>query len=178
LDTLPDLLRGRRGAQLVADLGGTIVDRPQALLVSNNPYEASDLLGMGRRSRLDRGVLGVIALRVDSARQAVGLVNRAHERGLQRAEAREVVVNSDEDAVPVGIDGETVRLSTPVRCTVRPSALRVRLPRERPGIRPPRGRVDWAALWALATSRHQGAHAGRPDARRPGGVTPSAPRES
>jgi diacylglycerol kinase family enzyme len=178
LDTLPDLLRGRRGAQLVADLGGTVVDRPQALLVSNNPYEASDLAGMGRRSRLDRGVLGVIALRVDSARQAVGLVNRAHERGLQRAEAREVVVNSDEDAVPVGIDGETVRLSTPVRCTVRPSALRVRLPRERPGIRPPRGRVDWAALWALATSRHQGAHAGRPDARRPGGVTPSAPRES
>jgi diacylglycerol kinase family enzyme len=178
LDTLPDLLRGRRGAQLVADLGGAVVDRPQALLVSNNPYEASDLAGMGRRSRLDRGVLGVIALRVESARQAVGLVNRAHERGLQRAEAREVVVTSDEDAVPVGIDGETVRLSTPVRCTVRPSALRVRLPRERPGIRPPRGRVDWAALWALATGRSEGAAVGQPDARRPGGVAPSAPRES
>jgi diacylglycerol kinase family enzyme len=178
LDTLPDLLRGRRGAQLVADLGGTVVDRPQALLVSNNPYEASDLAGMGRRSRLDRGVLGVIALRVDNARQAVALVNRAHERGLQRAEAREVLVSSDEAAIPVGIDGETVRLSTPVRCTVRPSALRVRLPRDRPGIRPPRGRVDWAALWALATSRPGGAHSGQPDARRPGGVAPTTPRES
>jgi diacylglycerol kinase family enzyme len=153
LDTLPDLLRGRRGARLVADLGGLLVDQPQALLISNNPYEASDLVGLGRRARLDRGLLGVIALRVDSARQAVALVNRAHERGLQRAEAREVLVKSDEAAIPVGIDGETVRLSTPVRCSVRPGALRVRLPRNRPGIRPPRGRLDWAALWALATGR-------------------------
>jgi diacylglycerol kinase family enzyme len=153
LDTLPDLLQGRRGARLVADLGGSVVDRPQALLVSNNPYEAADLVGLGRRARLDRGVLGVIALRVDSPRQAVALLNRAHERGLQRAEAREVLVRSDDAAVPVGIDGETVRLSTPVRCSVRPGALRVRLPRHRPGIRPPRGRLDWAALWALAAGR-------------------------
>jgi len=153
LDTLPDLLQGRRGARLVADLGGSVVDRPQALLVSNNPYEAADLVGLGRRARLDRGVLGVIALRVDSPRQAVALLNRAHERGLQRAEAREVLVRSDDAAVPVGIDGETVRLSTPVRCSVRPGALRVRLPRHRPGIRPPRGRLDWAALWALALGR-------------------------
>jgi diacylglycerol kinase family enzyme len=130
-----------------------VVDRPQALLVSNNPYEAADLVGLGRRARLDRGVLGVIALRVDSPRQAVALLNRAHERGLQRAEAREVLVRSDDAAVPVGIDGETVRLSTPVRCSVRPGALRVRLPRHRPGIRPPRGRLDWAALWALAAGR-------------------------
>jgi hypothetical protein len=83
----------------------------------------------------------------------VALLNRAHERGLQRAEAREVLVRSDDAAVPVGIDGETVRLSTPVRCSVRPGALRVRLPRHRPGIRPPRGRLDWAALWALAAGR-------------------------
>jgi hypothetical protein len=40
-----------------------------------------------------------------------------------------------------------------VRCTVRPGALRVRLPRERPGIRPPRGRLDWATLWGLAVGR-------------------------
>jgi hypothetical protein len=64
-----------------------------------------------------------------------------------------VMVGSGDAAVPVGIDGETVRLSTPVRCTVRPGALRVRLPRERPGVRPPRGRLDWASLWALAAGR-------------------------
>jgi diacylglycerol kinase family enzyme len=153
LDALPDLLRQRRGAHLVADVGGAQLDAPQALLVSNNPYEASDLAGMGRRARLDRGSLGVVAVRVDTARQAVGLLNKAHHKGLQLAEAREVVVTADAPEVPVGIDGETVRLTTPVRCTIRPGALRVRLPRNRPGIRPPRGRLDWAALWGLAAGR-------------------------
>ena len=153
LDALPDLLSGRRGAHLVAEADGLVIDGPQALLISNNPYEASDLAGMGRRARLDRGVLGVIALRVDSARQAVGLLNGAHRRGLLRAQSRQALVHSDGPAVPVGIDGETVHLSTPVRCTVRPGALRVRLPRERPGVRRPRGRLDWAALWALAVGR-------------------------
>ena len=110
------------------------------------------------RGRLDRGLLGVIAVRVDSARQAVALLNRAHQRGLQRAETREVLVAADQGEIPVGIDGETVRLTTPVRCTSRPGALRVRLPRERPGIRPPRGHLDAAALWALAMGRSPDAH--------------------
>ena len=153
LDALPDLLTRRRGAHLVATAGGWVADSPQALLVSNNPYEASDLAGMGRRARLDRGVLGVVSVRVDSPRQSVGLLKTAHRRGLRRTEAPEVVVTADLGTVPVGIDGETVRLSTPVRCTVRPGVLRVRLPRDRPGIRPPRGRLDWAALGALAAGR-------------------------
>ena len=159
LDTLPDLLRGRRGAHLVAHADGLLVDGPQALLISNDPYEASDLAGMGRRARLDRGLLGVIAVRVDSAVQAVGLVRGAHRRGLRRAESREVLVTSDEPTIPVGVDGETVRMSTPVRCTIRPRALRVRLPRERPGVRPPRGRLNWAALWALTVGRSPNADA-------------------
>src|SRR4051794_14633537 len=88
LDTLPDLLRGRRGAVLTGDVDGLVIDAPQALLVSNNPYEASDLAGLGRRARLDRGVLGVVAVRVDTARQAVGLLRGAHQRGMVLAEAR------------------------------------------------------------------------------------------
>jgi diacylglycerol kinase family enzyme len=153
LDALPDLLAHRRGAHLRADVGGWQVDAPQALLVSNNPYAAGDLAGMGRRAGLDRGVLGVVAVRVDGARQAVGLLNGAHRQGLRMAEATEVVVTADVPEVPVGIDGETVRVPVPVRCTSRPGALRVRLPRDRPGTRPPRGRWHWAALWALAVGR-------------------------
>jgi diacylglycerol kinase family enzyme len=153
LDVLPDLLRGRRGAHLVGEAGDLVIDAPQALLVSNGPYEATDLAGLGRRSRLDRGTLGVIALRVDSARQAVGLLNGAHRRGLLRTQAREVVVRSDAPTVPVGVDGETLQLTTPVHCTVRPGALRIRLPHDRPGVRPPRGDLDWASLWGLALGR-------------------------
>ncbi|MGY1643632.1 diacylglycerol/lipid kinase family protein [Geodermatophilus sp. SYSU D00703] len=175
LEALPDLLSRRRGAHLVAEVGDVVVDAPQALLVSNNPYEDSDLAGMGRRSRLDRGVLGVISVRVDSARQAVGLLQGAHQRGLQRAEAREVLVSADVPEVPVGIDGETVRLAAPVRCTVRPGALRVRLPRERPGVRPPRGRVHWAALWRLATGRSPAPGPGAVDQPATVGADPAPP---
>jgi diacylglycerol kinase family enzyme len=153
LDALPDLLAHRRGARLAADVGGQLVDRPQALLVSNNPYEDADLAGIGRRARLDRGVLGVIAVRVETTRQAVALLNGTRQQGVRRAEAPEVVVTADVPEIPVGIDGETVRLSAPVRCTIRPGALRVRLPRDRPGIRPPRTRLDWAVLWRLALGR-------------------------
>jgi diacylglycerol kinase family enzyme len=166
LDALPDLLSRQRGAHLVAEVGGSQVDAPQALLVSNNPYEASDFAGMGRRSRLDRGVLGVVAVRVDTARQAVGLLNGASRQGLRMTETPEVVVTADVPEVPVGIDGETVRLTTPVRCTIRPGVLRVRLPRDRPGMRPPRGRLDWSALWGLA--------AGRPSAADGQGVGPTS----
>src|SRR4051812_21012700 len=157
LDALPDLLSGRRGAHLVGTADGVVVDGPQALLVSNDPYDVSDLAGMGRRPRLDRGVLGVIALEVETARQAVGLLHGAHQRGLLRARSQEVVVTSDQPDVPVGIDGETVRLSTPVRCTIHPGVLRVRLPRERPGVQPPRGGLEWAALWELARGRARSA---------------------
>ncbi|MGY1622969.1 diacylglycerol/lipid kinase family protein [Geodermatophilus sp. SYSU D00965] len=174
LAALPDLLSRRRGAHLVAEAGDVVVDAPHALLVSNNPYEDSDLAGMGRRSRLDRGVLGVIAVRVDTARQAVGLLQGAHRRGVRRVEAREVLVTADVPEVPVGIDGETVQLSTPVRCAVRPGALRVRLPRERPGIRPPRGRLHWAALWHLALGRSAAAPLPRPRTA-PVGADPTPP---
>jgi diacylglycerol kinase family enzyme len=153
LAALPDLLSGRRGAHLVADAGGLVIDGPQAILVSNNAYGSADLAGANQRPRLDRGTLGVIAVRVDSARQAVGLLNGAHQRGLLRTEARDVTVTSDGPAIPVGIDGESVHLATPVLCTVRPRALRVQLPRERPGVRPPQGHLNWASLWGLVVGR-------------------------
>ena len=155
LAALPDLLSGRRGAHLAADADGLVVDGAQAILVSNNPYETSELAGAGRRARLDRGALGMVAIRVGTARQAVGLLHGAHRRGLVQTQAQRVLVSSDAPTVPVGIDGESVHLSTPVRCTVRPGALRVRLPRDRPGVPPLHGRLSWAALWGLAAGRPQ-----------------------
>lgn len=82
LQLLPDLLKGHQGAHLSARAGDTGIDNPQALLISNDPYAMSDVAGLGRRPRLDAGRLGVIAVRVDSARQAAGLVRRGHGSGL------------------------------------------------------------------------------------------------
>jgi diacylglycerol kinase family enzyme len=153
LQVLPDLLSGHRGAKLIAQAGDTTITGPQALLVSNDPYALSDIAGLGRRVRLDTGTLGVVAVTVNSALQAAGLLRGAGGPGLITLTAGEVVVDADTAEIPVGIDGETVLMPTPVRCTVRPKALRVRVPRDRPGVRPPKPDLDWPTLRRLASFR-------------------------
>ena len=155
LQMLPGLLKGHQGAHLTAQADHTRIDAPQALLVSNDPYEMSDVAGLGRRARLDTGTLGVVAVRVDSARQAAGLVRRGHGTGLAVLTADEVIVDADVPEIPVGIDGETVMLPTPVRCTIQPRALRVVVPRERPGVPAPKPPLEWPRLRQLASFRTQ-----------------------
>jgi diacylglycerol kinase family enzyme len=153
LEILPDLLSGHRGAKLTARAGDATVTGPQALLVSNGPYGMTDIAGLGRRARLDAGTLGVVAVTVNSALQAATLLRGARGQGLTVLTAGEVVVDADVPEIPVGIDGETVMMPTPVRCAIRPKALRVRVPRDRPGIRPPKPELDWATLRQLASFR-------------------------
>src|SRR5215216_2852593 len=127
LDQLPGLLAGQSGPRLVARAGNVTIEGPHAVLVSNNPYGMGDIAGLGRRARLDRGTLGMFAVTVASAVQAAGLVRGTQSRGLTRLAGREVVVDADASQIPVGVDGEALVLETPVRCTVRPAALRVRV---------------------------------------------------
>jgi diacylglycerol kinase family enzyme len=155
LRMLPDLLKGHQGARLSAQAGTTRIAEPQALLVSNDPYGMGDVAGLGRRARLDAGTLGVVAIRVDSARQAVELVRRGHGRGLTVLNADEVTVDANAPQIPVGIDGETVMLPTPVRCTIQPRALRVVVPRKRPGVPDPEATLEWPRLRQLASFRAQ-----------------------
>jgi diacylglycerol kinase family enzyme len=150
LDLLPDILAGLDGAPLSVRGRDWSIDRPQALLVSNNPYETTDIGGLGRRSRLDRGVLGVLAVKVDNAMQAAGLLSRAHSKGLTTRSTDRLVVDGDTPMIPVGIDGEAVTLPTPVQCTIKAGALRVRVPRNRPGVALAKPAMDWRRLWHLA----------------------------
>ena len=155
LQVLPDLLNGHQGARLTARAGATRIEGPQALLISNGPYEMGDVAGLGRRARLDAGALGVVAVRVDSARQAIGLLRRGHGQGLTTLTAGQVTVDADTPQIPVGIDGETVLLPTPVRCTIQPRALRVVVPRQRPGVPAPKAALEWPRLRQLASFRAQ-----------------------
>jgi hypothetical protein len=66
--------------------------------------------------------------------------------------ADEAIVDADVASIPVGVDGEAVSIPTPVRCTIRRAALRVRVPRNRPGATAPRPVMDWARLRHLALS--------------------------
>jgi diacylglycerol kinase family enzyme len=156
LDVLPDLLQGQRGARLVARAADTQVTAPQAVLVSNNPYGTADIAGLGRRVRLDDGVLGVVTVTVGNALQAVSLLGGRRSDGLAVLTAKEVTVSADASQIPVGVDGEALSMSVPVVCTIHPGALRVRVPRDRPGATPPEPPVRWTRLWHLATSRRNG----------------------
>jgi len=150
LNTLPDLLQGHRGARLSARADGTEIEAPQALLVSNNPYGGGDIAGLGRRVRLDRGLLGVVSVTVSSAAQAVGLLRGRHATGLRVLTAKQIEITADTPEIPVGVDGESIMMSSPVTCTVSPGALRVWVPHDRPGVPKPKARMDWARLRHLA----------------------------
>jgi len=150
LDQLPGLLAGQQGPRLVAKAENVTVQGPQAVLVSNNQYGMGDIAGLGRRARLDRGTLGIFAVTVQSAAQAAGLLRGSRSRGLTSLATREVVVDADTAQIPVGVDGEALVLDTPVRCVVQPAALRVRVPRHRPGVPDPKPIMDWNRLWQMA----------------------------
>src|SRR5690348_6430613 len=160
LDLLPDLLGGHRGARLSAQADGTQVDWPQALLVANNPYGTGDIAGLGRRMRLDRGILGVVGVMVSSAGQAAGLLRGRHASGLKVLTAKQIDITADTPQIPVGVDGESIAMSTPVICTISPGALRVWVPRDRPGVPAPKPPVNWTKLRHLAGIRRE-----RPDGR-------------
>jgi diacylglycerol kinase family enzyme len=154
LAILPDILSGHRGATLSVRAGTVTISGPQAVLVSNNAYDISDIAGLGRRARLDTGTLGVVAVTVDSAVRAVGLLGGS---GVTTLAAKEIVVHADAPEIPVAIDGEAVMMATPVRCAIQPRALRVRVPRDRPGVHVPKPKLDWAELRRLASVRSPGA---------------------
>ncbi|MEV6300589.1 diacylglycerol kinase family protein [Actinoplanes sp. NPDC051861] len=157
LNLLPAVLAGQDGPHLRLEVGDVMVAGPQAVLISNNPYTADDVAGLGERPRLDGGVLGVLAVSVRGAADAAGLISgRGRARSLTVRTTAEAVVDADSPSVPVGIDGEAVSLPTPVRCSIRAGALRVRVPRHRPGVRPARPEMDWTRLRRLAlTSRRR-----------------------
>ncbi|MFI0737209.1 diacylglycerol/lipid kinase family protein [Streptomyces sp. NPDC021100] len=151
----PDLLLGEGVGRLRARADDTRLSSQQALLVSNNPYASPDALSSGaRRPRLDGGELGVIGIRVEDAAQAADLAVRGTwSPGLTVLTARRVEVTAETDEIPVAIDGEALRMPTPVVCTLRRGALRVLVPRDRPGVVVPPPPVNWRRIVDLAFGR-------------------------
>src|SRR5207249_2670865 len=61
--------------------------------------------------------------------------------------------------------GESVLMPTPVRCTIRPLSLRVRVPTDQPGVPEPRPPMAWAPSrdQALTFASTAGAGSGAPE---------------
>jgi len=152
LDMLPDLLVRRQGSELRLRTGKVVVSGPQAVLISNNPYGSGDIAGLGRRDRIDTGLLGVLAVTVSGAGDAARLLRGRRSGVVTLINSPEATIEADTPEIAVGIDGEAVFMSTPVRCAIRPGALRVRVPRNRPGVRLTRPELDWTRLGHLARS--------------------------
>ena len=105
------------------------------ILVSNNPYQLVPTGGgLGTRERIDGGVLGLVTVTITDAAQAsrfLALQAAGQARrfsGWAEWTAPRFEIRSDAP-VPVGVDGEALILDPPLVFTVRPMALRVRLPR-------------------------------------------------
>ncbi|MEY9994659.1 diacylglycerol kinase family enzyme [Streptomyces sp. V4I8] len=152
LELLPGLITRQQGPRLTARAAGRTLDAPHAVLVSNNPYRTDDPFGLGRRDRLDAAVLGVLGIRVDNAAEVAGLLLDPAPGGLTILTAPEVVIEADREEIEAGIDGEALVLPAPVHCRIAPGALRVRVPRKRPGVPQPVPRLDWRRLRKLAAT--------------------------
>jgi hypothetical protein len=87
---------------------------------------------------------------VASAAQAAGLLRGRHATGLSVLTTRQIEIRADAPHIPVGVDGESIAMPAPVTCTVSPQALRVWVPRDRPGVPKPKPQKNWARLWRLA----------------------------
>jgi diacylglycerol kinase family enzyme len=145
---------------------GDQVSGPQLVLVSNNPYQLRRLRGAGSRDRLDGGVLGLVALSVRGVRDAEELAALEATGQVQRfAGWHETTTTSLEvhsgAPVEVGLDGEALTLTPPLRFRVRPAALRVRVPRAvaaRPRSEPVRitSRSTIRQLWLVLQGREAG----------------------
>lgn len=139
---LPDLLGPDRAPSDLRFLGpdGRVESNADVLLVSNNAYQLRSLGGLGIRSRLDSGRLGLVALNIEGARdiaalvalESVGAIERFH--GFQRWERPTIRVDATQE-VSVGVDGEPLCLTPPLLFRSLPGALRVRVPLHAPGAR-------------------------------------------
>jgi diacylglycerol kinase family enzyme len=100
-------------------------------------------------------MLGVVGVKVRSARQAVDLLRGRRAAGLRVLTTSKIEISADAAEIPVGVDGEAISMPTPVTCTITPAALRVWVPRDRPGVPAPKPPVNWARLWYLAGVRRE-----------------------
>ena len=140
---LPDML-GRDAEPFdlrFAGPDGEQLTTAHMILVSNDPYQLDHIDGRGTRPRIDAGTLGIVAARIQNAREAVefatlesaGQIRRFH--GWLEWESPQFRIDSAAP-VEIGIDGEATSLEPPLVFESRPGALLVRLPRHARGVSP------------------------------------------
>jgi diacylglycerol kinase family enzyme len=142
----PGYLEGQQWVNATVDTPAGSVEFPQVVLVSNNPYHLSTPRDLGRRFALDTGQLGGIVLKRPAGAPPPDLLPRLRRELQQQGRAgppgegvitwttARITLHGTTEQLPAGIDGEAVLLDLPIVCEIRPRALQVLLPRQRPGL--------------------------------------------
>ena len=129
--------------------------------VSNNPY-GETTGGFGSRPRLDTKQLGVLSLIIEGDRGmaqflaalSTGRPNRFP--GLESWATPTFEVSSGAQ-IEIGLDGETQLMDSPLRFSIRPAPVRVRLPKSAIGYSPAARAIGWKAasraLWNVLVGK-------------------------
>ena len=88
-------------------------------------------MGSGTRPRIDDGLLGITVAGAPTGRGR----RRLPQRPWREWSAPQFEVHAD-GAIAAGIDGESLVLHAPLRFSIRPGVLRVRIARAHPGASP------------------------------------------
>ncbi|HTG48596.1 MAG TPA: diacylglycerol kinase family protein [Actinomycetota bacterium] len=152
----------RSGLTVEAD-GQPAIEDPQLVQVANNPYAApEDPAPAGTRPRLDTGLLGIDVVAYRDPAELRALVAAAATGSTRRAAAYRhwtgprLRVGSADGTVRAGVDGEAIDFPSPLEIAIRPGALRVRVPHDRPGPKASWQRVDRLVLtdvWNVLVGR-------------------------
>jgi diacylglycerol kinase family enzyme len=154
---------------------GQHFDQAVMVIVSANRYKTVGLLELGQRQHLDEGILQVNAVTRLNNALVRGLVKHAslhrllkkpqklkpaaegasrqrEVSGLDQWTAESFSIDSGEQSLVVGVDGEKERYETPVRVRIRPSALQVCVPLEGERSRPHSafGGFMLRSMWRMA----------------------------
>ncbi|MFI6603520.1 diacylglycerol/lipid kinase family protein [Nonomuraea sp. NPDC050536] len=150
----PRYLEGQQWVDASVDAPGERIEYPQVVLVSNNAYHLGTPRYLGRRFTLASGLLGAIVVKRPAGPPPPDLFARLRrdlrrhattdsvETGIIAWAAAQVRLDGAAEHLPAGIDGEAATLRLPATCDIRPGALQLLLPRQRPGVPEPypRGR--------------------------------------
>ncbi len=113
----------------------------QLIFVANNAYTLDAGPGFGTRAQLDTGTLRIVAAQMRTPSQATELIARfAAGRGPGMHGWREWSADTFEvtssDEIEVAVDGEALKLASPLRFGVEPGVIRARVAPAHPGISP------------------------------------------
>jgi len=129
--------------------------------ISNNPY-GDTIGGMMSRPRMDTHRLGVITMVLEGGEGPASLLasiatgHPDHFKGLASWETPTFEVSSGAP-IEIGLDGETEVLDSPLRFSIRPTPVRVRLPKHAIGYSPAARSIGWREaarrLWGVVRGK-------------------------